>query len=210
MPPLRLLLPFLAAPVLLTTTSKSISSSPRAAVTLRRDRTAGALEVVAEITGSMPTGVTVSREGRVFINYPRWGDPVPFTVAEVKAGKPAAYPNAEINRLDRARARDTFVSVQSMVVDPRNRLWILDTGSVEFGPVIPGGAKLIGIDLAANRVIQSIVFPPDVALPTSYLNDVRFDLRRGPGGVAYIADSADQGPNALFRVKTGATPVRLR
>ena len=33
---------------------------------------------------------------------------------------------------------------------------------------------------------RTILFPQDVALPTSYLNDVRFDLRRGEEGVAYI------------------------
>jgi sugar lactone lactonase YvrE len=39
-----------------------------------------------------------------------------------------------------------------------------------------------------------------VALPTTYLNDVRFDLRKGEGGIAYITDSADQGPNGLIVV----------
>src|SRR5207248_1729485 len=50
-------------------------------------KTVGKLEVVATFTGPMPTGVTVSRSGRVFVNYPRWGDPVEFTVAEVKDGR---------------------------------------------------------------------------------------------------------------------------
>src|SRR5207248_1577382 len=53
-------------------------------------RPAGKLELVATFTGPMPTGVTVSRSGRVFVNYPRWGDPVEFTVAEVKDGKATA------------------------------------------------------------------------------------------------------------------------
>ena len=38
----------------------------------------------------MPTGVTVSHSGRIFICYPKWGDKVDFTVAEVKDGKPVA------------------------------------------------------------------------------------------------------------------------
>lgn len=54
----------------------------------------GTLEVVATFDGPMPTGVTVSKAGRVFVNYPRWGDAVEFTVAEVKAGKATAYPDA--------------------------------------------------------------------------------------------------------------------
>src|SRR4051794_22303887 len=34
---------------------------------------AGDLEQVAALQGSMPTGVTVSQEGRIFVNFPRWG-----------------------------------------------------------------------------------------------------------------------------------------
>lgn len=142
----------------------------------------GKLELVAAFDGPMPTGVTVTRKGRVFVNYPRWGDPVTFTVAEVKDGKATAYPNAEFATFDKAKPGETLVSVQSVVVDPADRLWLLDTGSVEFGPVIPGDAKLVGVDLATNAVVKTIAFPPEVALKTTYLNDIRFDLRKGKAG----------------------------
>jgi hypothetical protein len=98
------------------------------------EKTIGKLEQVAAFTGSMPTGVTVAQGGRIFVNYPRWGDPVPFTVAEIKDGQPVAYLNTDINKLDTEHAADTLVSVQSVVVDPRTRLWILDTGSVNSRP----------------------------------------------------------------------------
>jgi sugar lactone lactonase YvrE len=39
-----------------------------------------------------------------------------------------------------------------------------------------------------------------VALETTYLNDVRFDLRRGEAGMAFITDSADSGPNGIIVV----------
>ena len=42
-----------------------------------------ALEVVHEFHGPIPTGVTVSRGGRVFVCHPRWEDPVDFTVGEL-------------------------------------------------------------------------------------------------------------------------------
>src|SRR5207248_1407823 len=105
----------------------------------------------------------------------------------------------------------TLVSVQSVVVDPADRLWLLDTGSVEFGPIIPGGAKLVGVDLASNKVFKTITFPPEVALKTTYLNDVRFDLRKGKAGVAYITDSSGQGPNGILVVDlaTGRSRRRL-
>jgi sugar lactone lactonase YvrE len=148
----------------------------------------------------MPTGVTVSRKGRVFVNFPRWGDKVDFTVAEMKDGKPVAYPGAEFNHLDKDRPAECLVSVQSVVVDPDDRLWLLDTGSVELGPTLPGGAKLVGVDLKTNKVFKTISFPEEVALKTTYLNDVRFDLGRGKGGVAYITDSSSNGPNGLIVV----------
>src|SRR3954471_22013244 len=161
------------------------------------------LEQIAQFNGSMPTGVTVSQEGRIFVNFPRWGDPVPFTVAEVRNGHAVSYPDEDVNRLAVARAADTFVLVQSVVVDPRNRLWVLDTGSIAFAPAIPGGPKLIGIDLATNRIFRTVRFPADVVLKTTYLNDIRFDLRHGEDGIAYITDSSGEGPNGIIIVDLG-------
>ena len=44
----------------------------------------GSPETVYEFkTGPMPTGVTVAKGGRIFVNFPRWGDDVPFTVGEI-------------------------------------------------------------------------------------------------------------------------------
>lgn len=168
---------------------------------LPRERDAGNFELVTVFFGAMPTGVTVSQEERIFVCFPRSMDDRPaVTLAEVRNGISASYPNAGINRLNTARPTETFISIQSVVVDPRNRLWVLDVGRVGMDPVIPGGAKLVGIDLNTNRIFKTIVFPPDVALPTSSVNDVRFDLRRGADGVAYITDSSDTGPNAIIVV----------
>ena len=148
----------------------------------------------------MPTGVTVSDSGRIFVNFPRWGDKVDFTVAEVKNGTAVPYPNAQINRPNPKAQAESFVSVQSVVVDPQDRLWILDTGSIKFGPTSYGGPKLIGVDLKQNRIVKKILFPQDVALRTTYLNDIRFDLRRGKGGMAFITDSSDTGANGIIVV----------
>jgi sugar lactone lactonase YvrE len=152
------------------------------------------VEIVAEFHGPMPTGVTVSREGRVFVNFPRWGDEVEFTVAEVKDGKATAYPSQDLNTTPPAsRQAEGLVSVQSVVVDPADRLWLLDTGSIKFGPTSPGGPKLLCVDLTKNEVVKKIVLKPDVALKNTYLNDIRFDLTRGKGGVAFITDSGAGG-----------------
>lgn len=162
----------------------------------------GVLEPVAYFNGAMPTGVTVSQKGRIFVNFPKWGDEVSFTVAEVIDGKAVAYPDEAMNQTDPhdLAAAAALVSVQSVVVDPADRLWILDTGSPMFQPTKYGGPKLICVDLKMNQVTKKIIFPQNVALPTTYLNDVRFDLRRGKEGVAYITDSAQNGPNGIIVV----------
>lgn len=58
---------------------------------------AGTPELIAKFYGPMPTGVSVSHKGRVFVNFPRWGDKVPYTVAEVKNGKTVPYPDLPHN-----------------------------------------------------------------------------------------------------------------
>jgi len=90
---------------------------------LARDRPAGAIETVATFDGPMPTGVTVSHSGRIFVCYPKWGDKVDFTIAEVKEGKPVAYPDEATNRSEGPRDGEHLISVQSVVVDPSDRLW---------------------------------------------------------------------------------------
>src|SRR5436190_7061592 len=113
------------------------------------------LQLVAAIAGPMPTGVAVSKSGRIFINFPRWGDPVEFTVAELKDGKPVPFPNKEINKAEGDPAAQ-LVSVQSVVVDDQDYLWILDTGSINMGPHKPNGPKLICVDLKNNQIVKTI------------------------------------------------------
>ena len=184
-------------------------AEPRAAHTtiianeqLPSEQPVGMLEPVAYFHDAMPTGVTVSQEGRIFVNFPKWGDEVSFTVGEIRAGegRVVAYPDEAINQTNPNDLAAALVSVQSVVVDPIDRLWILDTGSPLFQPTKYGGPKLVCVDLKTNQVIKKILFPQSVALPTTYLNDIRFDLRIGKEGVAYITDSSQNGPNGIIVV----------
>src|ERR671912_573098 len=122
----------------------------------------GNLEPVAFFNDAMPTGVTVSHKGRIFVNFPRWGDDVKFTVAEIHDGDMVAYPDESINQTNHESLASTLVSVQSVVVDPVDRLWILDTGSPVFKPTDYGGPKLVCVDLYTNKVIKKILFPQEV------------------------------------------------
>ncbi|HEX5186187.1 MAG TPA: L-dopachrome tautomerase-related protein [Nitrososphaeraceae archaeon] len=164
------------------------------------DEPVGILEPVAYFNEAMPTGVTVSHEGRIFVNFPKWGDNVLYTVAELKNGKTVAYPDETFNQTDPDDHAKALVSVQSVVVDPADRLWILDTGSPLFKPTKYGGPKIICIDLTNDKIIKKILLPQDVALHNTYLNDIRFDLRRGKEGMAFITDSSQKGPNGIIVV----------
>ena len=124
------------------------------------DQPLGALEVVHLFHGAMPTGVSVSHSGGIFVNFPKWGDDVKFTVAEIRDGELVAYPSQACNDCNGTADPDVLVSVQSIVVDPADRLWILDTGSPMFEPTSPGGPKLVRVDLDCDEVAQTIVFPP--------------------------------------------------
>jgi sugar lactone lactonase YvrE len=162
------------------------------------ERSYGKVEQVFTFRGAMPTGVTVAENGRIFVNFPRWGDDVPFTVGEIRNGKVVAYPNASINKEDPRDPAKGFISVQSVVADGKGRIWVLDTAAPGFATPKAGGAKLVAIDMQNNQVAKTIVFPADVILPTTYVNDVRFDFRTGAEGVAYITDSSLSGPGGII------------
>jgi len=169
-----------------------------------------ALQVVAKLDGPIVTGVTISRRGRIFVSYPRWSDPLTYSVAEIVDGQPKAFPD-EAAFAESLPPKDRLISVQSVVVDSQDRLWLLDSGSIEQGPILDGGPKLVAFDITSRAVVEKIPLPEQVAHRDSYLNDVRFDLRRGKGGYAFITDSSTRGLNAIIVVDlaTGESWRRL-
>ncbi|KAK7990209.1 hypothetical protein PG989_010524 [Apiospora arundinis] len=181
-----------------------------------------------------PIGLAVSQKGRVFTCYTR-GD-YAYTLGEVvNQTAEAPYPSLELNTppgglvlgggsgeggvagvpfgsIDSTH----FISVQALYVTPDDTLWILDTGrptvnasasSPAMPYAAPGGPKLVAIDLATDTVARTYTFPVDVHYPDSYMNDLRFDLRRNVtesgGGIAYIVDSSDEGRNGFIVLDLG-------
>ena len=139
------------------------------------------------------TGISVSKSGRLFVNFPRWSDHYLYAVAEVaKDGSLKPFPDEKWNQwnLKPNTVSDHFVCVQSVVMDGSDALWILDAAAPLLGPAIPNGPKMVRIDLKTNQVSRVIAFGQDVAQPDTYLNDVRFDLQRN---FAYITDSGHGG-----------------
>ncbi|MFC1799830.1 SMP-30/gluconolactonase/LRE family protein [Candidatus Eisenbacteria bacterium] len=134
------------------------------------------------------TGVAVSREGRIFVNFPRWSDDVTFSVGEIQAsGDVTPFPTDEWNTwVGPTEPGDHFVCVQSVFIDQDDDLWILDAANPGFMGGVAGGAKLVKVDLGRNKIVDTIVFDQAIAPPESYLNDVRVDTKLQ---TAYITDS---------------------
>lgn len=84
---------------------------------LPAERTIGAIEQVFAFRGAIPTGVSISEDGRIFVNFPQWGDQLPFPVGEIRDGQLHPYPDAASNQLDPHDPAKGFISVQSMVAD---------------------------------------------------------------------------------------------
>ncbi|MBC7809083.1 MAG: hypothetical protein H7145_23350 [Akkermansiaceae bacterium] len=162
----------------------------------------------------MPVGIAVTSDGRKFASYPRWTDKGDWTLAEIKDGKEVPYPGGSGN-FQRGHKIDpgiNLVSLQGLITDAKDRLWLLDTGTVEMKPVQPFSPKLVCIDTKTNAVAKTILLPASVAPEGTYINDLRIDGRRGEGeGIAYITDSGTASPNGIICVdlKSGKSWRRL-
>jgi sugar lactone lactonase YvrE len=165
------------------------------------------LAVVAE-SDVLWTGVAVSREGRIFVNYPRWSPNVAISVAEVTgSGAVTPLPDSEWNRWEEGLPpRSRFVCVQSVYVDSSDDLWVLDAGNPLLAGVVEGGPKLVRIDLGTNEIVRVIFFDEPVVQRESYLNDVRVDAK---SGCAFITDSG-AGAIVVVDLETGSRPSESR
>ena len=163
------------------------------------------LTLVAEFDHQV-TGVAVVEDGRRFVNFPRWTDDAPISVAEVlQDGSLKPYPDETWNSWRNARANemgvgDYFVCVQSIVPDGRGALWVLDPGAPGNEKILEGAPKLVKIDLKTDTVAKVIKVAADVALQGTYLNDIRFSP---DGSFGYITDSGTRGAIIVIDLDTG-------
>jgi sugar lactone lactonase YvrE len=165
-------------------------------------------EGVVRFASRMPTGIAVAKNGRIFFCFPRLGDKIIGTVVEFTPGKVESYPDA-VTAGEEGDPAMRLVSVQSLVMDARDRLWALDTG-LAGGSLLPGGAKLVCLDLEKNQLVRAIPFPDAVMIPGTYLNDVRIDLARGAEGTAYVTDSSAAGPGGILVMDLASGRVQRR
>jgi sugar lactone lactonase YvrE len=146
------------------------------------------------------TGLSMSENGRLFVNYPRWSPEIEHSVAEIKKKQPVPFPNKKWNTWDTTmNPKNHFICVQSVFIDDNNNLWVLDPANPMFKGVVNGGAKLLQFNIDSKKLIQRFVFNKETVKSNSYLNDVRIDEDRG---FAYITDSND-GAIVVVNTNTG-------
>jgi hypothetical protein len=173
-----------------------------------------------------PIGLAVSRTGRIFTCYTRGS--YAYTLGEVvNTTAEGAYPSQELNTPPAglyseingiqfgSNDQNSFISVQALFVTPDDTLWVLDTGRPTINSseapsmpyAVPGGPKLVSINLSNNSIARTYTFPPDVHFPDSYMNDLRFDMRsnvtESGQGIAYIVDSSNEGRTGFIMLDLG-------
>lgn len=173
-----------------------------------------------------PIGLAISKTGRVFTCYTR--GTYAYTLGEV-ANQTAEtpYPSLHLNTPPGglysesngiqfgSSLQDYFISVQALFITPDDTLWVLDTGRPTINEsqapsmpyAVPGGPKLVAINLSNDSITRTYTFPSNVHYPDSYLNDLRFDQRKNitesGGGIAYLVDSSNEGRNGFIILDLG-------
>lgn len=162
-------------------------------------------EVFADTTYQL-TGVAVSKDNRVFVNYPYWLDNHLYSVVEVKDGKPVPYPNAEWNSFKKGEdGQNKFVTVQSVVTDDQGFLWVVDAAGIGLGKVYQNSAKVLKINLANDQIEKIYRFPENVVGEDVYINDIRVDNKNG---FAYLTNS-NTGGIVVLNIKNGESRLVL-
>lgn len=132
------------------------------------------VEEVASFTGAQVTGVTASKDGRMFANFPRWRHGVTNSVVEVMDdGSYKPYPDESWNKYTGSPSKNKFTCVQSVVAH-NDSLFVLDPSNPMMEGVV-GKAMLYEFDLNDNKLKNSWSFDRSVAPEKSYLNDLRID-----------------------------------
>jgi hypothetical protein len=138
-------------------------------------RDGAGLIVAAESDRMVWNGVVVIA-GRIFVSGPLWAGGHAPALALVEKGGLTPYPNATWNSWKPgADGTKGFINVNAIHVDENGALWVIDTGSPEFGgDSLPGGAKVINIILKTDRIERIYSLGP-VVLPGSYVDDIRIN-----------------------------------
>ncbi|WP_145145782.1 L-dopachrome tautomerase-related protein [Roseomonas gilardii] len=134
-------------------------------------------------------GIATSIDGRAFVSFPSADGPGIQAAEILKDGTLRPYPDAAWNIVrDPPSPAEGFVRVNALRIGPDGHLWIIDAGAPGIGKdAVPGGARLIVVDLANDRITATHDLTAGIK-PRSYIDDIRFNGRR-----VYITDAGEPG-----------------
>ncbi len=137
------------------------------------------------------TGIAVSKKGRIFISYPNWGDSYKYALVEMYMdGSIRPYPNEFMNTWKSTEdGKSKWVCVQSLYIDEFDQMWVVDAANPQFKGVQGNGTKLVKIDLAGDRILETYTFE-EVLGADSYISEVRVDNKEQ---YAYLTNSTTGG-----------------
>ncbi|XP_035743277.1 protein yellow-like [Vespa mandarinia] len=157
-------------------------------------------------------------KNKMYLTIPRWKDGVPVTLGVTSATpierntapKLEAFPNWNMQKVGDCNA---FQLVHSMEIDPKGRMWVLDTGrpaALTVDVKSECKPRLVILDLEKKgEILRSYEFPEDVApRNTAYLNDIVLDHE--DGGMAYITDNGNIDPGIIVYSLMNNTSWKIR
>ena len=167
------------------------------------------LITVASSGNVMMTNAAVSPGGRLFGNFPRWtAVPTPSVGEATPDGRFKPFPGGDWNEWRPGLPPgDRFVCTHGLYADRENNLWAIDDASPHHGEMVEGGAKLVQIDLATDRVRRVYRLDKDLAPPGTVLSHMRVDARflyvtdAGLGAIVVIDRESGRGHRVLEGVR---------
>ncbi|XP_060535469.1 protein yellow-like [Cylas formicarius] len=155
-----------------------------------------------------PAGIKIYRN-ILYASVPKFreGVPVTLTTVENKPFNPllTPFPSWELN--DDSDCGN-LQNVQSMEIDTKGTMWVLDGARINNYTRCP--TKLVLLDLNnVGKVIRVKVFPNEVSLKVGgFLNDLVVD--ETSGGFAYITDASPVDPGLIVYSKEKNEAWKLR
>jgi sugar lactone lactonase YvrE len=192
----------IAALLALFASCKEANNKKETLSDIKKDSISKTVTPVASFAGQQVTGVTVTDAGRIFANFPRWRNGVKNSVVEISSTqKSISYPNATWNswEIGQEVTENKFVGVQSVVAF-ENKLYILDTRSALFEPVLDA-PRIFVFDLTTNLLDRTYLLTTNSYHSDSYINDLRIDKKNQK---MYCTDSGHAGL-VVVDLKTGTS-----
>ncbi|CAG9863668.1 unnamed protein product [Phyllotreta striolata] len=154
---------------------------------------------------SVLTGMEIT-DDRIFLAMPRLRSGVPAVLSTIPRNTPGgsspilqAYPDWSMHGAATGNYNCSgLISVYRIRTDSCNRLWVLDSGTVntleDFTVVCP--PKLLIFDIKTDQIVRTVVFPKEVVRPVSVFTNLIIDESlqgKCDSAFVYISDTVAGG-----------------